>query len=66
MQQFQAKKNPKDKDLNNQFVDFHSYSALLIKREREILPTSWSVVTRKKRPEMKSNKSGEDLVGWKF
>ena len=39
---------------------------MLAKRERETSPTSWSVLTPKKGPKMKSNNNGEDLVGGKF
>ena len=82
-----SEEKQKDEVLNNQVVDFHSYSAkekkdklniennkrkcssdgrMLTKRERETSPTSWSVLTRKKGPKMKSKNNGEDLVGGKF
>ena len=82
-----SEEKQKDEFLNNQVVDFQSYSAkdkkndlnienqprkcssegrMLTKREREILPTSWSVLTRKKGPKIKPKNYGKDLVGEKF
>ena len=82
-----SEEEQKDEVLNNQVVDFHSYSAkekkdnlniennkrkcspdgrMLTKRERETSPTSWSVLTRKIGPKMKSKNNGENLVGGKF
>ena len=82
-----SEEKQKDEVLNNQVVDFHSYSAkekkdklniennkrkcssdgrMLTKRERETSPTSWSVLTRKKGPKVKSKSNGEDLAGGKF
>ena len=82
-----SEEKQKDEVLNDQVVDFHTYSAkekkdklniannkrkcssdrrMLTKRERELSPTSWSVLTRKEGPKMKSKNYGKDLVGGKF
>ena len=82
-----SEEKQKDEVLNNQVVDFHSYSSkekkdnlniennkrksssdrrMLTKREQELSPTYWSVLTRKEGPKMKSKNYGEDLVGGKF
>ena len=63
---YSAKDKEDDLNIESHPRKFSSDERMLTKREQKILPTSWSVLTRKKGLKIKRKNYGKDLVGGKF